>query len=43
MLVERVGAKRMVGGGIAILSPATALTALTSSFASILAASGHGW
>lgn len=38
MLVERVGAKRMVGGGIAIWSAATALTAATGSFATILAA-----
>ncbi len=38
LLVERVGAKRMVGGGIAIWSAATALTAATTGFASILAA-----
>ena len=30
LLVERVGAKRMVGGGIAIWSAATALTAATT-------------
>jgi len=38
LLVERIGAKRMVGGGIAIWSAATALTAATGGFASILAA-----
>jgi ACS family glucarate transporter-like MFS transporter len=38
LLVERVGAKRMVSGGIAIWSAATALTAATTGFASILAA-----
>lgn len=38
LLVERVGAKRMVGGGIAIWSAATALTAATTGFVSILAA-----
>jgi MFS family permease len=38
LLVERIGAKRMVGGGIAIWSAATALTALGSSFGAILAA-----
>jgi ACS family glucarate transporter-like MFS transporter len=38
LLVERVGAKRMVGGGIAIWSAATALTALAGGFGSILAA-----
>jgi MFS family permease len=38
VLVERVGAKRMVGGGIAIWSTATALTAATSGFAAILVA-----
>jgi ACS family glucarate transporter-like MFS transporter len=35
LLVERVGPKRMVGGGIAIWSAATALTAATGGFASI--------
>ncbi|MES0006720.1 MFS transporter [Mesorhizobium sp. M0062] len=35
LLVERVGPKRIVGGGIAIWSAATALTAATSGFASI--------
>ncbi len=34
-VVERVGPKRMVGGGIAIWSAATALTAATGGFASI--------
>lgn len=38
LLVERVGAKRMVGGGIAVWSAATALTAATTGFASILTA-----
>jgi ACS family glucarate transporter-like MFS transporter len=38
LLVERIGAKRMVGGGIAIWSAATALTALAGGFGSILAA-----
>lgn len=38
LLVERVGAKRMVGGGIAIWSAATALTAATTGFASLLGA-----
>jgi MFS family permease len=38
LLVERVGAKRMVGGGIAVWSVATAVTAATAGFASILAA-----
>ena len=36
MLVERIGAKRMVGGGIAIWSTATAVTAATSGFGSTL-------
>lgn len=38
MLVEKVGAKRMVGTGIAIWSAATALTAATAGFTSILLA-----
>jgi MFS family permease len=38
LLVERIGAKRMVGGGIAIWSTATALTAAASGFVTILAA-----
>src|ERR1700704_2578604 len=38
LLVERIGAKRMVGGGIAIWSAATALTALAGGFVTILAA-----
>lgn len=38
LLVERVGAKRMIGGGIAIWSAATALTAATTGFASLLTA-----
>src|ERR1700745_1080642 len=38
LLVERIGAKRMVGGGIAIWSAATALTALGSGFVTILLA-----
>ncbi len=38
MLVDRVGAKRMVGFGIAIWSAATALTAAAGSFGGILAA-----
>jgi ACS family glucarate transporter-like MFS transporter len=38
LLVERVGAKRMVGGGIAIWSAATALTAATTGLVSIFAA-----
>lgn len=38
LLVERIGAKRMVGGGIAIWSAATGLTAMTTGFGSILAA-----
>jgi MFS family permease len=38
LLVETIGAKRMVGGGIAIWSTATAMTAATGGFVSILAA-----
>ena len=38
LLVEKVGAKRMVGGGIAIWSAATAVTAMTTGFISIFAA-----
>ncbi|MGV1947626.1 MULTISPECIES: MFS transporter [unclassified Agrobacterium] len=38
LLVERIGAKRMVGGGIAIWSGATILTAATSGFTSLLGA-----
>ena len=38
LLVEKIGAKRMVGSGIAIWSAATAITAATFSFGSILAA-----
>src|ERR1700757_1638380 len=38
LLVERIGARNMVGGGIAIWSAATALTAATGGFVSILAA-----
>lgn len=38
LLVERIGARRMVGGGIAVWSAATALTAATTGFASILTA-----
>jgi ACS family glucarate transporter-like MFS transporter len=38
LLVDRTGAKRMVGGGIAIWSAATAMTAAASGFLSILAA-----
>ncbi|RYG98576.1 MAG: MFS transporter [Alphaproteobacteria bacterium] len=38
LLVERVGAKRIVGGGIAIWSAATVMTAATSGFGSILMA-----
>ena len=38
LMVERIGAKRMVGSGVAIWSVATALTAATGGFASILAA-----
>src|ERR1700744_1888876 len=38
MLVERTGAKNMVGGGIAIWSAATALTAAGGGFISILLA-----
>jgi MFS family permease len=38
LLVERIGAKRMVGGGIAIWSAATALTAATTGLYSIFAA-----
>jgi ACS family glucarate transporter-like MFS transporter len=38
LLVEKVGAKRMVGGGIAIWSAATAVTAVTAGFATILGA-----
>ena len=38
LLVERIGAKRMVGGGIAIWSAATALTAMAGGFGGILAA-----
>lgn len=38
LLVERIGAKRMVGGGIAIWSAATALTAVTTGFGTLLLA-----
>jgi ACS family glucarate transporter-like MFS transporter len=38
LLVERIGAKQMVGGGIAIWSAATALTAATTGLVSIFAA-----
>ncbi len=38
VLVERIGARNMVGGGIAIWSAATALTAATGGFVSILLA-----
>ncbi len=38
LLVERIGAKRMIGGGIAIWSGATILTAATSGFTSLLGA-----
>jgi len=38
LLVEKVGAKRMVGGGIAVWSAATAVTAMTTGFISIFAA-----
>ncbi|MEP7456590.1 MFS transporter [Phyllobacterium sp. SB3] len=38
LLVEKIGAKRMVGGGIAVWSAATAVTAMTTGFTSILAA-----
>ncbi|MFC7399006.1 MFS transporter [Chelatococcus sp. GCM10030263] len=38
MLVEKIGAKRMVGGGIAVWSAATAATAAMGSFGSILGA-----
>ncbi len=38
LLVERIGIKNMVGGGIAIWSTATALTAAATGFASILTA-----
>ena len=38
LLVERIGIKNMVGGGIAIWSTATALTAAAGSFVTILAA-----
>ncbi len=38
LLVERIGAKRMVGGGIAIWSGATILTAATTGFTSLLGA-----
>jgi ACS family glucarate transporter-like MFS transporter len=38
VLVERIGAKRMVSGGIAIWSAATALTAMAGGFGGILAA-----
>jgi MFS family permease len=38
LLVERIGTKRMVGGGIAIWSAATALTAAASGFGTILLA-----
>ena len=37
MLVDRIGAKRMVGGGIAIWSAATAATAAMGSFGGIIA------
>jgi MFS family permease len=38
LLVERIGARNMVGGGIAVWSAATALTAATGGFVSILLA-----
>src|SRR5580692_36525 len=38
LLVERIGAKRMVGGGIAIWSAATALTAAATGLVSLFAA-----
>ena len=38
VLVDRIGAKRMVGGGIAVWSAATALTAATSGFTAIISA-----
>jgi MFS family permease len=38
LLVERIGARNMVGGGIAIWSAATALTAATGGFVTILLA-----
>jgi ACS family glucarate transporter-like MFS transporter len=38
LMVERIGAKNMVGGGIAIWSTATALTVATGGFVSILLA-----
>ncbi|MEZ2127815.1 MULTISPECIES: MFS transporter [unclassified Sinorhizobium] len=38
LLVERVGAKRVISGGIALWSAATALTAATTGFAFIFAA-----
>src|ERR1700742_1984363 len=38
LLVERIGVKNMVGGGIAIWSTATAFTAAASGFVSIIAA-----
>ncbi|NNU62829.1 MFS transporter [Ochrobactrum soli] len=38
LLVEMIGAKRVIGGGIALWSAATALTAATVGFASIFAA-----
>ncbi|MBY3002051.1 MFS transporter [Rhizobium leguminosarum] len=38
LLVEKVGAKRVISGGIALWSAATALTAATAGFASIFAA-----
>lgn len=38
LLVERIGAKKMVGGGIAIWSGATILTAATTGFATLLGA-----
>src|ERR1700730_3133863 len=38
LLVERIGARNMVGGGIVIWSTATALTAATGGFVTILLA-----
>ncbi len=38
LVLEKVGVKKMIGGGIAVWSAATALTAAASGFASILAA-----
>ena len=38
LLVEKIGAKRVISGGIALWSAATALTAVTAGFASIFAA-----